>query len=125
MRTSSFAVGQFLALADLLHREYCRNVRKGDIPNQLIGNAMMPIALDNPERAVKRLNDRMMVYQRWAFTSDGNVESNRLGKWALKRLGIVTAELAANPLPNQADDADKAQMLLGYLARQESETTSK
>ena len=124
MSSACFAVGQFMALADLLHREYCRNVRKGDIPNQLIGNAMMPIALENPERAVKRLNDRMMVYQRWAYTSDGDVKENRLGKWALKRLGMVSTELAGNPMPTQADDAGKAQMLLGYLARQESEAVT-
>ncbi|HEY1685422.1 MAG TPA: hypothetical protein VGG19_11710 [Tepidisphaeraceae bacterium] len=124
MHTPCFLVGQFLALSDLLHREYCRNVRKGDIPNQLIGNAMMPVALDNPQRAVTRLNDRLMVYQRWAFTSDGDIESNRFGKWVLKRLGLISGELGTTTLPIKAGDAEKAQILLGYLARQESETGS-
>jgi hypothetical protein len=44
---TAFLVGRLLSLADTLHREYCRHVRGGDIPPQLIGNALMPVASDN------------------------------------------------------------------------------
>jgi hypothetical protein len=119
MRTAPFLVGRFLALADLLHKEYCRHVRSGQLPPQLIGNALMPAAMGNPELGLARLQDRLRVYQAWANTAQG--EDLGLAKWALKQMGSVSSELAEFDLPKRTNDSGKAQMLLGYLARIEDE----
>ncbi len=118
MKEAAFNVGRLLALSDTLHKEYCNHVRKKDIPPQLIGNAMMPIAIDNPEQGIARLNERLMIYKAWADKVQG--EEYRLVKWALGQMGQVARDLADCDLPNRTDDAAKAQMLLGYLARSES-----
>ncbi len=118
MKEAAFNVGRLLALSDILHKEYCNHVRKKDIPPQLIGNAMMPIAIDNPEEGIARLNERLMIYKAWADKVNG--EEYGLVKWALGQMGQVARDLADCDLPNRTDDAAKAQMLLGYLARSES-----
>lgn len=120
MRKAAFNVGRLLALADTLHKEYCNHVRNQDIPPQLIGNAMMPVAIDNPEQGIARLNERLMIYKAWADKVQG--EKYRLVKWTLNQMGQVANELANCNLPNRSDDAAKAQMLLGYLARSKSKS---
>jgi hypothetical protein len=115
MHTAPYLVGRLLALADLLHKEYCRHVRKDSLlPSQLIGNALMPSVIDNPERGLARLGERLRIYQSWANTAHGG--NFRLAKWALSQAGKVSSELAGLDLPNRTNDADKAQILLGYLA---------
>lgn len=121
MHTAPFLIGQTLALADTLHKAYCEHQRKGDVPPQLIGNALMPVALDNPAAGLARLSERMAIYQAWANTAKG--DDVGLAKWALQQLGKVADELGKQPLPDRCGDAGKAQMLLGYLARPEARTT--
>ena len=121
MQNAPFLVGRFLAFVDTLHKEYCKNVRgdekgQGGIPNQLIGNAMMRTALGNPERAMSQLSDRLPVYQGWATT-----RGTGLAKWTLKKIGEITTELSKVEWPERMHDAEKAQLLLGYLAREEKE----
>ena len=122
MKAESFYVGQLLALADILHREYCKDVRKGEIPPQLIGNSLFPVALQNPEKALARLAERISVYQEWAFTDA--TDKSRLAKWILKNLRTVSDNLSNLKLNCQPSDAEKAQLLLGYLAGPEKEETS-
>jgi hypothetical protein len=57
MSETAFLVGRLLSFADTLHREYCKHVRDGGIPPQLIGNALMPAAADSPQDAVDRLRE--------------------------------------------------------------------
>lgn len=114
MHNSTFLAGQMLSLADTLHQEYCQHVRKGEVPPQLIGNALMSIALNNPTAGIARLSERIILYQAWANTADGDKVG--LAKWALQRFRNITEELSKQILPEQCNDADKAQMLLGYLA---------
>jgi hypothetical protein len=114
MSEPAFLLGRFLSLADTLHREYCVGVRKDKLPPQLLGNSLMPAALVNPERGLARMQQRLRVYQAWATRSD-----NRLARWALGEMGAIASELAQAPLPTRMDDAAKAQLLLGYLARAE------
>jgi len=121
MQNAPFLVGRFLALVDTLHKEYCKKVRgdekgKGGIPNQLIGNAMMRTALGNPERAMSQLSDRLPVYQGWAST-----RGTALSRWTLKKMGEITTELSKFEWPERMRDAEKAQLLLGYLAREKKE----
>lgn len=123
MSSAPFLVGQMLALADTIHKEYCQHVRKGEVPPQLIGNALMPAALDNPTAGLARLSGRIVPYQAWANTAAG--DSVGLAKWTLQRFRDVAEELGKQMLPEQCNDADKAQMLLGYLARLEAGASDK
>jgi hypothetical protein len=125
MKNAPFLVGRFLAFVDTLHKEYCKNVRgdekgQGGIPNQLIGNAMMRTALGNPERAMSQLSDRLPVYQGWAST-----RGTALSRWTLKKMGEITTELSKFEWPERMRDAEKAQLLLGYLAREKKEEEQK
>jgi hypothetical protein len=116
MTETGFLVGRLLALADTLHREYCRLVRKNSIPPQLIGNSLMPVAADNPQDAVDRLRERMNIYKAWADKGDG--EDIRLAKWAVGQMGDVCRQLAEQSLlPKQTDAAFRAELFLGYMAR--------
>jgi hypothetical protein len=114
MKSIFFYVGRFLSLVDTLHLEYCKNVRKGNVPPQLLGNAHLSVALDNPTAALARLSQRIGVYQAW--TRKEQHENVRLARWAVGEIGKVTAELADKELSSSTTDAEKAQILLGYLA---------
>lgn len=119
MESPAFLVGRLMNLADSLHLEYCRQARKNSIPPQLVGNALMATALETPERALSLLSQRILPYQAWARTLAGGDEV-KLTKWFIRTIGEVTDHLKDKPIPKQCNDADKAQMLLGYLARTES-----
>ncbi|MBI5665802.1 MAG: hypothetical protein HZC49_12070 [Nitrospirae bacterium] len=128
MKNAAFNVGRMLALADKLHCEYCINVRgknetdeekKKSIPAQLIGNALMRTALDNPLKGLSLLSERLLIYQAWATKAQG--DNVGLAKWVLGQMGHVSAELENADIPRQADDAVKAQILLGYLAHIKNE----
>lgn len=113
MSESSFLVGRLLALADLLHREHSRQERKSEgPPPQMIGNALMAVARDNPMAAVARLNDRLPFYTAWAERSgDG------LARWAVARLRDTATNLAATTLPSSTGNSEKAQLMLGYISK--------
>jgi hypothetical protein len=105
MRKNPYWLGRLLGLADRLHRNYCDRERGGRMPPQLLGNALMPTALDNPVAGLARLAERLPLYYRCAD--------------AALRAELAEAEQALDRenLPERCGDADKAQMLLGYLAR--------
>jgi hypothetical protein len=109
-----FQLGRLLSLADTLHREYCVHVRSGGIPPQLIGNALMPAAANNPQDAVDRLRERLSIYKAWAVKSEG--EEYRLAKWALGQMGKVCETLSQSPIPANADQAFRVELFLGYMA---------
>ena len=117
MNEIAFQIGRILSLVDTLHREYSTVVR-GDIPNQLLGNSMMKTALENPQRALARLNQRLLVYKAWA---DKSGEEARLGKWAVGEMGKIACGLENCDLDIRLDDIGQAKMLLGYLARYENQ----
>jgi hypothetical protein len=114
MNETAFQLGRLLSMADTLHREYCLYVRKGSIPPQLIGNALMPAAADNPEDAIDRLRERMNIYQAWAIKSSG--EEYRLAKWAVGQMGEICHAIK-RPLPTKTDQKFRAELFLGYMAR--------
>lgn len=119
MKEVAFQIGRILSLADTLHREYSRVVRD-DIPNQLFGNAMMKTALDNPQRALARLNQRLLVYKAWA---DKGGEEAKLARWAVGEMGKIASGLENCDLDIRLDEVGQAKMLLGYLARFEKQNT--
>lgn len=116
MNDTAFQLGRLLSLADTLHREYCVHVRKDSIPPQLIGNALMPAAADNPEDAIDRLRERMNIYQAWATKVSGEEEKYRVAKWAVGQMGDICHAIK-RPLPIKTDQTFRAELFLGYLAR--------
>ncbi len=117
MKDTFFYVGRFLSLLDTLHLEYCKSVREGSIPPQLLGNAHLQIALDNPLSAIDLLSRRIGIYQAWTKKEQG--EYVKLARWAVGQLGKVTALLSEKTLPSSTTSAERAQILLGYLAKSE------
>jgi len=120
MKTATFLVGRMLNVADQLHLQYCSEVRKNDVPPQLIGNAMMSVALANPENALALLAERMKPYLAWAQTVQSGSKVG-LTKYFLRQLGEIASKLSELELPTRCTDSDRATMLLGYLSRPEKE----
>ena len=125
MKSPPFLVGRLLSLADQLHYHYCQHVRKGSVPPQLMGNALMPTALEEPVKALALYCNRILPYQAWAKTTSDE-KSAGLARYFLAELGKVCSELGgvfsdtpSTNLPERCTDSDKAQMLIGYLARSE------
>lgn len=121
MLDAPFNVGQFLKLTNMLHKEYCVQVRnsgnkQASLPAQLMGNEMLAIASENPVEGFNRLRDRMKIYLAWAESATG--ENAGLVKWILARFEEVSMKIAAaeDELPEQFSPAQQAQVLLGYLA---------
>lgn len=114
MHQSHFLIGRLLSLADQLHEQYCQKVRKGSMPPQLVGNTLMSAALEQPTQALAILSQRILPYQAWAKSSQG--DDARLSKYFLAEMGRLSQELATHSLPTTCDDKAKAETLLGYLA---------
>ena len=118
MKTAPYLIGRMLSLADQIHYHYCQHVRKGSVPSQLIGNALMTTALEEPGKALALYAQRILPYQAWARTAKG--DEGKLAGWFLSELGKVCSDVALASIPDRCADADKAQMMLGYLAKNES-----
>lgn len=118
MQKTITQVGRLLALADSLHLQYCEHVRKGESPSQLLGNALFSTALDQPVFALARLAERLTPYQAWArtFQSDDPNAGVGLIKYFLGEIRTCTTAIHLEELPDRMSDADKAKLLLGYLA---------
>jgi hypothetical protein len=69
----------------------------------------MPTALENPTAGLARLAERLTLYQRVADTG------------LRDEAGAVSRAIVKTALPPRCSDAEKAQMLLGYLARPSGE----
>ena len=116
MKNSFFLIGQFLSLADTLHKEYCIAKRDNQLPPQLLGNAHFQVVSQNPAQGFARLAERLPVYQAWA-----NVDGSQLARWSLGKKAKINSSLANEELPKIAKDQDKALILMGYLAKIEGE----
>ena len=109
MNSNAYLIGKLLGIADEIQREYCRHERKGKFPPQFIGNALMPVALENPAKGLAQLADRLPLYHR---TADEKLRD---------RAGAIERDIDKSSLPENCSDVQKAQMLLGYLARSTSD----
>lgn len=118
MKGPPFLVGRLLSLADQLHVEYCLDERKGQIASQLLGSGLMPTALEQPEKAMALLCQRLPPYKNWATRLQSG-ERVGLTKYFLGEMGRLCNQLKECGIPKTTDDADKAEMLLGYLASSE------
>lgn len=119
MESRDYLLGQFLQFADLLHKLYCEQERKGSIPPQLIGNAAIQMALQNPRRAISVLGSRMPVYLAWAERHQG--EGAGLAKWTKKELGRLSDKLKDEDLDSRVSTNGRAELFLGYLANSKKE----
>ena len=118
MASPAFLVGRLLALADSLHFQYCQGVRNGQVPGQLLGNALMATALETPEAALALYAQRILPYQAWARTRQpqGN-GPDALARYFLNQLAETCSGISLLDIPERAGDTDKAQLILGYLAK--------
>ena len=120
MKSAAYLIGRLLSIADQLHDKYCKYVRKDSRPPQLLGNALMAVALEHPKQALAMFSLRMLPYQAWARTyNDQNPESEaKLVHYFLNEWGLICSELKdlETEIPVRCTDTDKAAMLLGYLA---------
>lgn len=122
MKEAAFNLGRLLSLADSLHAQYCKAHMKDkskDLPPQLLGNAHLPRAFDNPDKALALLGERLRIYYAWATQVQG--DQYKLVKWLQGQMGEISDKLNNVTWPLMADDAIKAQILLGYLARSKSD----
>ncbi|HAH32033.1 MAG TPA: hypothetical protein DCL44_06940 [Elusimicrobia bacterium] len=118
MQSAAYLVGRLLSSVDKLNYKYSEIVRGEKSPTQLLGNSLMGVALENPIQALALLSERLMPYQAWA--TGYSKEDVGLVKYFLKQCGEISASLSKLQLPENCTDADKAQMLLGYLAAEDA-----
>jgi len=114
MQEPAFLIGRFLSLVDTLHNEYCKGVRKGETPPQLLGNSLIPTAISDANKGLARMLLRIRPYQAWAKKS-----GTGLARWTLGEIGGIAKELEGKLPGRRLNDAEQAQLLLGYLARSE------
>jgi len=139
MTGTAFRLGQLLAGADTIHIGYCADLRGGDTPPSLVGNAVLTIAGTRPQRALAILQSRLKPYLAWAkrgeylrerarklrhgaLTEDDAKKNKRLSGaiWdailCAPQLKELIDDIREEDLDNRQDDAFKAELLLGYLA---------
>jgi hypothetical protein len=114
MTNPPYQIGRLLKFADELHALYCKEVRKGKLPPQLLGNALMAAALDSPTQAVAQLALRVAPYLGWAKTN--STDSAGLSRYFLKEFAGIESLIRGEILPVRLDDAARAQLLLGYIS---------
>lgn len=117
MTNVPYLVGNMLKVSDDLHALYCKEVRGGKMPPQLLGNAIMVAALESPVQALSQLALRIAPYLAWARTNSS--DSVGLSRYFLKCYGEIEVKLRGQQLPQRMDDAERAHLLLGYLAASE------
>ena len=114
MENVPYLIGKFLNLADGLHVVWCRNVRDGQLPPQLLGSSLFASFQLNPVQGFANVGMRMKPYIDWAKTNQtGDIA---LSRWFVGEFGRVTAAIEKAGIPTRLSDADKAEMLLGYLS---------
>jgi hypothetical protein len=131
MNEAAFRLGQLLSVADVVHAGYCADVRQGQVPPALLGNAVLTTAQANPAKALAALARRWKPYGSWAKRasvaeaarlrgSDKPQERDRGWKisqaiWQHRRAAEISTALHGQ-LPQFADDVFRAELLLGYMA---------
>lgn len=122
MESVAYLVGQLLKISDELHTLYCKVVRGGDVPPQLVGSALFVTAGETPNQAIAQLSLRMNPYITWAKQyrfknmTTKNEESWR-ARWYLSLYEDAANKLKAIMTDStRFGDFDKAQLFIGYLA---------
>lgn len=118
MESTPYLMGQLLKASDELHALYCKVVRNNQIPPQLVGSALFVAASETPDRALSQLSARMRPYLSWAKQyRTKNEDSSGLAGWYLKVFESIADKFTAEfSIPTRWNDAQKAQLFIGYLA---------
>jgi len=124
MEDIPYLVGQILKISDELHAFYCKIVRDGNVPPQLVGSSLMASALEAPERTLAQLAQRINPYIAWAKQyRTKNCDIKGKESWrAAWYLGLYerNASIFKNKLEalrsTQFGDREKAELFIGYLA---------
>jgi len=132
MNDVAYNLGRLLACANKLHLLYCQVVRRkkdgsSDVPPELLGSALLQAAYSNPASALARLGERMLPYQKWAETFP---ERSHLEPAVQEKVGLVKyyhrffeefgQKIPREQLSKPFNDTDRAELLLGFLAKFES-----
>jgi len=123
LMTAIYQLGRLLAKADELHLAYSHDVRKEDIPSQLLGNSLVRIAMQTPVQALERLGERIVIYQNWAKVNNARTNANHIGM-LLEQIGRTADEIDLEELEQAVTPKTKAALLLGYLAWEKSKKSS-
>ena len=128
MSGAAYRLGQLLSAADVIHIGYCADMRGGDVPPVLIGNAVFNLAGSNPVRALDVLSQRFKPYLAWAKKShklspddkSARAFAVRKALSQARRISPLASELAPALHPFAAKtevpgDTFRAELLLGYL----------
>ena len=124
MEDIPYLLGQILKISDELHAFYCKIVRSGSVPPQLIGNSLMVSAFETPERALAQLGQRIIPYIAWAQQyQTKNCEIKGEESWRaawylnLYKQNIDLFKEQRETLHNtRFGDREKAELFIGYLA---------
>ena len=86
-----------------------------------MGNALIPTVMTSPQKGLARMLQRIRIYHAWARSKEGT----GLARWSFAEMGKIATAIAPNLPDQRLTEAQKAQLLLGYLARTErqEETT--
>ncbi len=122
MEAFPYQYGQLLKVSDELHAMYCRVVRNGDLPPQLVGSSLFQAAAETPLRTMSVLAQRMNPYIAWAKTyhTSGNPPKGSetwRAKWCLQMYEEIAGKLKEVWTADvRFNDEEKAQLFIGYLA---------
>ncbi|NLJ63934.1 MAG: hypothetical protein GX337_00900 [Christensenellaceae bacterium] len=123
MEKLPYLYGQLLKASDELHALYCKVVRNGDFPPQLIGGSMFTAATEAPIKTLHLLAQRLMPYYNWAKVyrykgvKDEGKESWRAG-WLYSLFENNANKLQTCWTPETSlNDEEKVQLFIGYLAK--------
>jgi hypothetical protein len=126
MESMSYQIGQLLKIADELHALYCKVVRDGNVPPQLVGNSLFVAASEAPAQALAQLSPRICPYLSWAKQyrtkkiEEKEKESWRAA-WYVNLFEAIANKLDpyitnATQFGRRLSDLEKAQFFIGYLA---------
>lgn len=122
MKDAAYQIGQLLKAADELHAVYCKVVRDGSIPPQLIGSSLFVAVCESPIQGLSQMSVRIKPYLEWAkqyrtrFIATKGEESWRVA-WILNLLEDIASDLGSLLSPSLSfRDYDKAMLMIGYLA---------
>ena len=101
---------------------YCKAVRNGDVPPQLVGGSLFQAAAETPLRTLNLLSQRIMPYYTWAKSyryknvMEAGKESWRAG-WLYGLYEKIVGQLRAVWTPQtRFNEEERAQLFIGYLA---------
>lgn len=122
MENLPYLYGQLLKASDELHALYCKVVRGGDLPPQLVGGSLFQSAAETPIRTLNLLSQRIMPYYTWAksYRTKGVEEKGKeswRANWLYSTCETIMTKLRETWTPQtRFNDEEKAQLFIGYLA---------